>query len=247
MKATGVMLVLAAACAVAISGCGRKYTAWAALHVAYQPETDYFDADSAKVQKEEADIYIRKQMELLVSKSVLTAALRKSEVAALPSVRRQAERGDAVEWLGGTLDVDRPGKSELLVVSCRMNDLHEAVVLTNAVVDAYMAEVKEADRKLQERFDDVDSRATKLEKELDEKLQALTKIAAASLAGKAKAPSTPGPQDAASLRKAVDSIERALRPLTDERKAIVVEIRHRGRITVVERAQEPVAASRPSL
>jgi hypothetical protein len=239
MKVRVVLLVCAIAVAVALSICGRKYTATAVVDVACRP------LSNPPMPEAEVDACIEKQMEMLASKSVLTAALRKPEVAALPSV--QAEGGDAVPWLGSILHMERPAKTDRIVVSCRMNDPHEAVVLANAVVDARIAEVREAQGKLQEWFDEVDSRAIKLEKELDEKHQLLHRIKAASLAGKAKAPSTPGDHDAATLQAAVDSIKTALRPLTDERDRLRVEIKSQRRITVVERAQEPKVANQPSL
>jgi hypothetical protein len=196
---------------------------------------------------EEYKVYQQEQRAVLMSKSVLTAALRKSEVAALPSVQAETESGDAAKWLHGIVKVEFPGKAEIMTVSCTMRDPHEAAVLTNAVVDAYMAPIEEVDRKLQDQFKDVDSRASKLERELDEKLQALLRIEAASLAGKAETPPATASQDAVALRTAADSIKRALRPLTADRERIGVEIKvHSRRIIVVERAQEPAAASQPS-
>jgi uncharacterized protein involved in exopolysaccharide biosynthesis len=239
MKAKHVVLVLAAMYAIAISGCGRKYTATTTLHVACRPLTNPPRPES------EVDAKIRKQREMLVSKSVLTAALRKSEVAALPSV--QAQRTDAVQWLGNLLKVERPGKADLIVISCTMNDPREAVVLANAVVDAYIVEVGESEQKLRDRYDDLDLRATKLEKELNEKLQALERIAAASPADKAKTRSTSASQDAVALRAAVDSIKTALRHLTDGRDMAHFTMMEQSRISVVERAQEPKVANRPSL
>ena len=241
MKMKAIVLVVGAAvCVAAISGCGRKYTATAFLRVSLS-HPDFSSPDVRAKVREEYDAEKERQREMLVSKSVLTAALRKPEVAALPSVQAETRRGDAVKWLQGIVTVRFPSKGEGMIVSCTTRDPHEAAVLTNAVVDAYMAEDGDAGQKLQDRFSDVDSRVGKLEAELKGKLKALDRIKAASPAEKAKPSSPPGSADAAVLQTEIKSLKRTLRNLRDELDKTGIEIKQRLRITVMERAHEPAA------
>jgi len=182
-------------------------------------------------------------MEMLVSKSVMTAALREPEVASLPSVQAETESGDAVKWLQGVVNVTFPSKANIITVSCTMRDPHEAAVLTNAIVDAYVAEVRRAKRKLQDRYESQENRVNELERELNDKLRAMEQIVAGSPGRKAKVPSTPGSQDAAGLRTAVDSLKLSLHDLADERDKIGLEIKSRARITAVDHAQEPTLSN----
>ena len=229
MKATGIALVLVAVCAVAISGCSRKYTATATVGVAYRPLSNPHPPEASY------DGYRKEQMEMLVSKSVMTAALREPEVASLPSVQAETE--------SGVVNVTFPSKANIITVSCTMRDPHEAAVLTNAIVDAYVAEVRRAKRKLQDRYESQENRVNELERELNDKLRAMEQIVAGSPGRKAKVPSTPGSQDAAGLRTAVDSLKLSLHDLADERDKIGLEIKSRARITAVDHAQEPTLSN----
>ncbi len=174
-----------------------------------------------------------------MSKSVLAAALRNSAVAALPSVKAETETEDAVKWLRGIVKVEFSRKTEIMMVSCTTRDPHDAAVLTNAVVDTYMATISDADRELQRRFGDVDLRIGTVETELKGKLKALDRIKTASPADKTKPSSTHGSSDAAVLQAEIESLKRALQDLREECDRIGIEIKRRVRITVVERAQEP--------
>jgi hypothetical protein len=239
MKVRVVLLVCAIAVAIALSIYGRRYKAEAVLDVACRELTNPPPPEA------EGDAILTEQMEMLASKSVLTAALHKPEIAALPSVK--ARHGDAVEWLCDKMKIERPSKADRIVVSCRMNDAHEAVLLTNAVVDAYMADQLNTVRKLYERYDDLDSRVGKMQLQLDAKVKALDGLAAASRDNNAKPSSTSRPSDSIALQTEIKSLKRALEDLTFERDKTGIEIKMRPRVTIVERAQEPKVANQSSL
>jgi uncharacterized protein involved in exopolysaccharide biosynthesis len=109
----------------------------------------FHTVETTPVDRERFEIYKNTQRELLVSRFVLVAALRKPEVAKLPAVRRAQEKGDPVVWLQKRLLVGFPGKAELMEVSMALDDPQEAATLVNGVVDAYLHEVvnSELDRK----------------------------------------------------------------------------------------------------
>jgi capsular polysaccharide biosynthesis protein len=61
--------------------------------------------------------------------------VRRPEVARLLPVR---ESDDPVAWLQGRLSVTRPGNTEIVVLSVRRPAPEEALILVNAVLDAYI-------------------------------------------------------------------------------------------------------------
>ena len=124
---------------------GAKYTATSWLRVArQQPHLLYKPAppDSDK----EFDTYRRTQQILAKSRFVLLAALRKPEVAKLPSIQEKQRQGDPVRWLGELVKVEYPGDAEIMSVSVTTGDPREAATLAAAVVDAYLTEIVNAER-----------------------------------------------------------------------------------------------------
>jgi hypothetical protein len=234
MTTRRVALVCAVVLALASCGCSQKYTATSILEVNCRPLVN------PPIPETAVDACLKKQMEMLTSRSVLTAALRNPEIVALPSVETHLQRGDAVEWLRDKLKIERLGKLDRIVVSCSMGDPHEAVALTNAVVDARMAEISNADKKRQDRLDEAESRVGKTEAELKAKLRFLDRIEAASTAKKAKASTSPGSSDTVALEADIQSLKRRLRDLDRERNLVIGETAVFERVEVVERAQEPI-------
>ncbi|MFM9961954.1 MAG: polysaccharide biosynthesis tyrosine autokinase [Planctomycetaceae bacterium] len=88
--------------------------------------------------------YRRTQMALLKSRFVINAALRKPNIAALAMVRKQQF---PVQWLEDSLVVDAYDSPEILRVSLTGDDPNELAAIVNAVKDAYLEEVVNAERK----------------------------------------------------------------------------------------------------
>jgi capsular exopolysaccharide synthesis family protein len=131
----------------------ERYTAIAVLRIATSEKQLVFqptDRGSAN----DFDIYKGTQQQLLTNDIVLTAALRKEEVAHQPTMLKEE---DPVRWLSRNLRVDLPPNSEIMRVSLTTPDPDEAALLVGAIVDAYMNEVVDAERRRQQdRVSDLD-------------------------------------------------------------------------------------------
>jgi hypothetical protein len=91
---------------------------------------------------EQFEIFKATQTDLLLSQFVLEAALRDESVEALPIVRQQDERHNAVAWLAANLRVTAPRRNTaVLEVSLSRPTPEEAAALVNAVVRAYWTNV----------------------------------------------------------------------------------------------------------
>ena len=114
-----------------------KYTAVALVHVATQHGQLVFKtADRSTLS--DFDVYKNTQQGILTSRFVLTAALRKPDVAKLGVVQREL---DPIDWLQRELKVKFPLDAEIMRISLTTDDPKEASILVNAVVAAYMDEV----------------------------------------------------------------------------------------------------------
>lgn len=117
-----------------------KYTAHSMLQVFATTPTILADT-TRNSDRSEFQLYKQTQEVLIKSRFVLQAALRNPKVGRLPSVRAQV---DPVEWLAKKLTITFTG--EILQVSLNGNDPVEITDLVNAVTDAYLREVVNADR-----------------------------------------------------------------------------------------------------
>ena len=135
--ALGLGTVMAVSAALAAWGLvpSPKYKATALLKVDMLPPKVLFPTAE---NQPDFKTYQATQLALLKSRLVLNAALRRPEVAALESVRQQA---DPVDWLERQLVVELPAHSELLRISISGDRPRELATLTNAVADAYMEEI----------------------------------------------------------------------------------------------------------
>lgn len=118
------------------------YTAFALLRVAAVEQRLVF-----KTAEEVSDFqtYRRTQMALIKSRFVMNAALRKSSVASLSMVR---EQDFPVAWLEQAIQVDAHESPEILRISLTGDRPSELAEIVNAVKDAYLEEVVNAERKL---------------------------------------------------------------------------------------------------
>lgn len=142
-RAAVVMAVPAAIVAAAIAWLAvpAPFTAFALLRVASVEQRLVF-----VTAENHADFatYRRTQMTLIKSHFVLNAALRKSNVAGLSSVQEQQF---PLVWLERQLQVDSYDSPEIVRIALTGDRPAELAEIVNAVKDAYLEEVVNAERK----------------------------------------------------------------------------------------------------
>ena len=118
------------------------YTAFALLRVAAVEQRLVF-----KTAEEVTDFqtYRRTQMALIKSRFVMNAALRKPNIGTLSMVR---DEDFPVAWLEQAIQVDAHESPEILRISLTGDRPTELALIVNAVKDAYLEEVVNAERKL---------------------------------------------------------------------------------------------------
>jgi capsular exopolysaccharide synthesis family protein len=177
VMATGLGLLCAAIAGPAVwFAIGDRFTASSRLHVKMQV-SGILSVNDTKDDRDRFEIYKNTQMQYLLDRYVLTAAIRKPEVARLPSVRAQ-EGADPVAWLGRQLSVGFPGKAEMMEVCATRADPREATAFVNAVVEAYLAVVVNAERDLkQQSLNELDRAFATKQIDYRDKLAELRKLA----------------------------------------------------------------------
>jgi polysaccharide biosynthesis transport protein len=120
-----------------------KYTVTASLRIA-ATEPCFLSTNAKRYAPHEFAVYKNSQKHLLTNRLVLNAALHRQACSQLPSVKSQTE---PVEWLESQLQISFPEDSEIMQVSLSGDNRKELAILVNAVVDAYLDEVIEAERK----------------------------------------------------------------------------------------------------
>jgi beta-lactamase regulating signal transducer with metallopeptidase domain len=163
-----------------------KSTVTVYLQIAMQ-ESPVLRNRDAQVDRDRFDIYKNTQAELLRSRFVLRAALRTPKVAKLASVVREQAVGNVEAWLGDRLTIQFPGKAEIMAVSLSGDDRNESVVLLNAIVDAYLSEVVDAERSRRlQHLSELEKLFSEREMEVRKKrevFKSLTKMSGASDSG----------------------------------------------------------------
>jgi beta-lactamase regulating signal transducer with metallopeptidase domain len=159
------------------AGGQAKNTATAFLRIAMQ-ENNLLRGEAIQTDRDRFDIYKNTQATLLASHYVLRAALRNPKVAKLSLIRQQQMPGDAEKWLVDRLQVRFPGNAEVMAVSFRGDDPKQAVVLVNAIVDAYLSEVVNAESSLkQERLNELEKLYAERVQDLRKKQETLKSMA----------------------------------------------------------------------
>ena len=182
MKTTTVAVLVAAACMIPAAGFsadgpGAKYTATGMLRISRQAPFIIFPPAHQDSEQEFAT-FKRTQEQLLKSRFVMLAALRKPDVAKLLDVQTVQHVGDAVRWLQSLVKVEFPGDAEIMTVSVTTGDPRESATLARAVVDAYFAEIVNAERdQKRQRLDELDRACVEKETELRSKREDLKKLA----------------------------------------------------------------------
>ncbi len=150
LMVSGIGVLLAAIAGPAVwFGMGTQYTATGYLRVSMAETPIAFDNNLAWTNVDRFEIYKNTQRQLLLSRFVMMAALRKTEVSNIPIIQKERRDGDPVQWLADSLGVGFPGRAEMMTVSLTLPNPDQAQTLVSAVVDSYMSEVvnDEGDRK----------------------------------------------------------------------------------------------------
>ena len=175
----GLGLVLATLTGLAVwFGIGNKYTASAFLMVNMQ-DRSVLSGQLTTMDRDRFEIFKNQQENQLQQRFVLLAALRKPEVTKTRTVQEEQQRGgDVVGRLQGLLSVGFPGKAETMQVSIARSDPHEAAVLVNAVVEAYLSEIvgNERDQK-QKRYNQLVTACAAKDEEIRKTRQELKSLA----------------------------------------------------------------------
>ncbi len=173
LAALGLGLACGASIGVAVwFGMGTKYTAVSYLRVMMVESEVFRRTDPYAVDPIRFDIYKSTQEQLLLSRFVLMAALRKPEVYRIPAIRDAQQNGDPVDWLMRRVSVYFPGRAEVMAVSVTRDDPAEAQTLVKAVVDSYLTEVVNVERdQKRQRVTELDSVCATKEDDLRKKRQ----------------------------------------------------------------------------
>jgi polysaccharide biosynthesis transport protein len=119
----------------------------------YIPLPERTGASSAQMVEMEYKIHKNTQTRLLHNPLVLLGALRKKGLYNLTVVKDQK---DPVEWLDQNLKVKSDPQTEIVEVSFAGSNLMDNATIVNAVVEAYMSEVVDAERqKMDARISDL--------------------------------------------------------------------------------------------
>jgi len=137
------ILIAGAAGAVAWFTVAPTYTAMSIIRIA-PTEEQLADWGPRSFNQESYEAYKGTQQEIIRSRFVLTAALRDPQVANLPMIRHEQ---DLVAFLQHKLSVDLPRNTEVMLVSLQGESKNSVVTLLKAVVDAYIREVVDSDRR----------------------------------------------------------------------------------------------------
>ena len=146
---------------------------------AHQPKLIFktTGAPPERFTRDAFDIYKNTQAELLKSPFVLIAALRGPEIAKLQCVKRRAT---PVRWLQDELEVNFPGDAEIMRVSLVGDEPKESALLLNAIVDAYLREVVDMERKRRnDRLNELDDVYSAKYEQVRRKMNEFRKLAEA--------------------------------------------------------------------
>ena len=164
-----------------------KNTATAFFRIAME-ENPLMGGTAVQVDRDRFEIFKNTQAEMLKSRVVLRAALKSPKVAKW--IRRQKVSGDLANLIANGLQVSFPNRSEIMKVSLHTVDSVDAVMFLNAIVNAYMAEIvnAEQDRK-HRRFEELEKICGEKEQQIRSKREQLKQLVA-SAGGGSSSPET---------------------------------------------------------
>ena len=160
--------------------------------------------------EEKRKIIKETQKQLLLNRLILNAAVSKPGIGKLTIIKDQ---NDPVDWLSRNLQVTFHVNSEVMKVSLLGTNRKETAMLVNAVVDAYMTEIVDAERKKR-----------------DERISELKKL---------QAEKTREVKSAHGDLDAVKDLQKDLDSITAELEKLHVESFCALRITVLQKAEVP--------
>lgn len=179
LLSVGIGLLCAAIIGPAVwFGVGARYSADSFLRVSMQEPGLLSASERLITDRDHFEIYKNTQQQLVTSRFVLLAALRKPDVAKLSVIQSEQQGGDPVGWLQKRISVGFPGKAEIMSVSMARRDAQEATTLVRAVVDAYLTEVINAERdQKRQRISELDRAFAEKESEARKKREDLKSLA----------------------------------------------------------------------
>ena len=135
----------------------------ALLRVRAQAPTLLASESRASAGNENFNTFKNTQASLLKSNFVLQAALRNPKLKALPII--QKHRDDIVDWIQQNMTVDYPGDAEIMRIRFAQGTPQEQAEIVNAVAEAYIAEIVDAERQDAVRARDLLDRMAKKAKD----------------------------------------------------------------------------------
>ncbi len=156
---------------------GSRYTAAAYIQVHYQKEVMVFTTIDRPYEAE-YELFKNTQMQYVSSNFVLTSALRKPEDSPISRLSILKNQKDPIRWLQNKLSVSFPLKGEVMKVELTTYDPKEAATIVSAVVDAYKAEVIDAEmEKRRLRVNDIERLYSDKDQEVRDKRKQLKDLA----------------------------------------------------------------------
>ncbi len=126
-----------------------KYEAFVQIRVRRNPEQMLTDRNARPQHPQDYEIEKQTQAALLKSPFVINAALRQRGISQMPLVRDNpwfGKRENPVAWLDRQLKVEFAEGSEMLRLSMKEEYPDDLKKLLNAITDAYMTEIVQAER-----------------------------------------------------------------------------------------------------
>lgn len=178
LLALGLGLLFAALAGPAVwFSIGAWYSATFLLRVAYQEKALIY-SNAERLSESEYDIFKNTQVQLLLGRFVLTAALKKPEGNPIYRLPILKEQNDPVGWLTKKLSVSFPGKSEIMEIRLTTTDRKEAAQIVSGVVEAYMSEVVDVEKaQRRDRVSELDRLFTDKEQEVRNRRSELKQLA----------------------------------------------------------------------
>jgi len=155
---------------------GPQYTATSLLKIDISEQTLVGPTAAHRNTRmyQEFEVYKNTQKQQLLSRFVLTAALRKPDAARVSVVQEEV---DPITWLQDELQVRFPGDSEIMEVSLSGENPNEVATLVGAVVQAYLDEVVDVNQTAKRnRLNELDRVYTDTENQLRGKRTALKRL-----------------------------------------------------------------------
>ncbi|HEY7159394.1 MAG TPA: polysaccharide biosynthesis tyrosine autokinase [Gemmataceae bacterium] len=153
-----------------------KYIAFGKVRVAFEPPNM-----TGSLPGGHGDFltYLKTQSNLIMSRPVITSALKSEEVKRLNLEALLG--GDPVQFIDKELKVEFQDNNELLTITLGTNDSRVSLALVKAIIDSYMKDVVYAERKeREERVANLDKAFNSAKAELKSKQEALNRMASES-------------------------------------------------------------------